>query len=1569
MRDFIAGRVQMNLSGRIKMAGNPIYSNALNFTDFLKGGVDPRTGLYTCSLSLGDIESAGLNGPTIAVNFFFNPLSDADNGFGAGWSMARTCYEVVDKTLTLSGGESFKAQERGTHLVFDELKLETVKVLRRDLAPTRYDVIHKSGLREELEIFPGSDLAVPMRLIAANGVAVTFEYAAINQRPVLKTIKDGQRTLLSITRTAGAVTLTKFPGTASEARFVLHLTNNVVQSVVLPEGGKWDLKYETIGGFRCLVRVESPQGAFEIINYRQNGHRLANGAPLEYVPYVTSHTLFPRQGQAPITRNYAFSSKNFLGHDDPNTRWSQDGDVLYRSDAGYEYSSTETLMSGEQVHTTTTRNYNKYHLLVREQTLCQGALVDRSTQYHLDPRKSFRDQPAQFRMPRTQTVRYEVLSTQEFREEVTHTEYDGTGNLLRSETPDGIVIESEYYPASGAQGCPADPLGFVRFEKQRVVTPGRDSGAAITITRFEYALLPGLEGFNVPNVVATRECLYEHEAPTGILHVQTDLAYCDYPEDALRHGLLKEKTVTCGTKATRTLMEYSIEGTTLTQKKTLVGFDDTRQTSSQTISTLTGNKLSSYDENEGTVVFEYDRLDRVIRETSASNTPWQASRITTYHLYDAVTRQPATIVSTDVNGIQQTTILDGLGRTIRIDEQDGDHDPDKPWRTVFSALHNAQGQLASQTTTDWLEGQPRELHSQFVFDRWGAITSTVYSDGREERRTFDPITRREESWQQGLGKTVTLFNAFGKPDSTETFDTAGQSLGKTAYAYDGLGRTVNQVDPVGNSTTYQYDVFGRLLRSVLPDGHSLETEYASHSIEALPVQVSIAGVSVGQQTFDGLGRLTSSQVGGRQTTWGYTDGLKWPAWELSASGQRTDFKYESDLNRAMIERRAGSISHEYAFDAKLGLPTTSLEQGRKTRECEYYPSGHVKTERLFSEQGDQTSSYIYSMAGRPLVYVDVFGNEHKTRYDKLGRPQSFECGAFKSDFVYNLLGQLVSTRVQGDTGRALTTHLTYDDIGRESSRRFEIEGQASQTLTSSYTPAGKLAKKTLSSASEVLREETFEYDRRGRLSDYHCRGRLRPQDPFGKEIIRQKFAFDAMDNILGLETEFPGGSNRMTYTYSSVDPTRLTGVHHTHPDYPKPAVLQYDADGRVILDDQARTLGYDELGRLVKVANADGSLIRGYQYDARDRLVEWTGSPGLSTHHYYRGRCVVNERSGEVRTTCLRQNDQLLGRRSSAQSMTVYSTDSQQNVLGETSNGQHVGFVYSPYGYRPAEGGLFSVLGFCGEQLDPATGLYLPGSGYRAYSPTLMRFLSPDSMSPFGAGGLNPYAYCGGDPINRVDPTGHFWQALLGIGLSIAGFALSVVTMGAATPLAIAGLMLAGTSAVLGIAGAIVDEVAPGSVAGEVLGWASLATGLASVGAGLAGVGKAAVKAGNKMAGAFKSGLTHNRQTATRAARHMRDGRASIASEASTKWTVKGPKPRNVSELRPAQMQEWEKFKSGLDAGLHPKIAAQRMGDSQFKRFAGTQQWQIRLGGADRVTFTIDDQRKLVEILQVGGHT
>ncbi|MBH3409213.1 RHS repeat-associated core domain-containing protein [Pseudomonas putida] len=82
---------------------------------------------------------------------------------------------------------------------------------------------------------------------------------------------------------------------------------------------------------------------------------------------------------------------------------------------------------------------------------------------------------------------------------------------------------------------------------------------------------------------------------------------------------------------------------------------------------------------------------------------------------------------------------------------------------------------------------------------------------------------------------------------------------------------------------------------------------------------------------------------------------------------------------------------------------------------------------------------------------------------------------------------------------------------------------------------------------------------------------------------------------------------------------------------------------------------------------------------------------------------------------------------------------------------------YTCYGYNPVNGGQPSYLRFNGERTETWANGYLLGQGYRLYSAELMRFNSPDSVSPFGEGGLNVYTYCAGDPVNQTDPTGHMY--------------------------------------------------------------------------------------------------------------------------------------------------------------------------------------------------------------------
>jgi RHS repeat-associated protein len=170
-----------------------------------------------------------------------------------------------------------------------------------------------------------------------------------------------------------------------------------------------------------------------------------------------------------------------------------------------------------------------------------------------------------------------------------------------------------------------------------------------------------------------------------------------------------------------------------------------------------------------------------------------------------------------------------------------------------------------------------------------------------------------------------------------------------------------------------------------------------------------------------------------------------------------------------------------------------------------------------------------------------------------------------------------------------------------------------------------------------------------------------------------------------------------------------------------------------------------------------------YRYDPLDRLVDCTPSAQPPTRRFYLKDRLATEIQGAVQRSIMQHDDQLLAqqqRQSGAMEARLLATDRQRSVLNVLDVARLHPLAYSPYGHRPAESGLLSLLGFNGERPDLVTGCYLLGNGYRAFNPVLMRFNSPDSWSPFGEGGLNGYAYCVGDPVNRHDPSGHTWKWL-----------------------------------------------------------------------------------------------------------------------------------------------------------------------------------------------------------------
>ncbi|TGO52101.1 hypothetical protein BOTNAR_0335g00120 [Botryotinia narcissicola] len=488
------------------------------------------------------------------------------------------------------------------------------------------------------------------------------------------------------------------------------------------------------------------------------------------------------------------------------------------------------------------------------------------------------------------------------------------------------------------------------------------------------------------------------------------------------------------------------------------------------------------------------------------------------------------------------------------------------------------------------------------------------------------------------------------------------------------------------------------------------------------------------------------------------------------------------------------------------------------------------------------------MAGKLQKYTDANGKLQETYYDAFGRPQQVAQGRLKVSFVYDIASRVTESRVQ-DEGKntKITTKLAYDDFGREIKRSvYSGESTLIYNLSQTYNGIGLVASRLQEKSGSVMQSESFEYDVHNRLVNYQCQGSEPPADSKGNLLTSQQFVFDNYDNIVQTSTVFQdGSSNTSTSSFSTQDPTQLIQVTNTHPDYPSKVVLEYDYNGCLTRDEQDRRLQYDNMSRLTDVRDVNNNVLAQYLYDAAGNLACQRVPNQLDTKFFYRGSLIAVQK-GDLSVSYLSNGTEYWGEIVSQQGGStethLWASNCQQSVL-TTLDSQNPNQIqtqkYTPYGCSGSEAGTsFSSVSFNGQWRDPVTGWYHLGNGYRVYNPQLRRFHTPDPWAPFVSGEINPYVYCLGDPINRVDPNGHFSL----FGMNFTWKDLIMVVIGIAVSVGV-GILTGGASLAIqvgvGIAAGVISDVASGmlgSVAnGEKITWRSV--GLDALGGLLGGIG------------------------------------------------------------------------------------------------------------------------------------
>ncbi|BBP60908.1 RHS repeat-associated core domain-containing protein [Pseudomonas sp. St316] len=150
---------------------------------------------------------------------------------------------------------------------------------------------------------------------------------------------------------------------------------------------------------------------------------------------------------------------------------------------------------------------------------------------------------------------------------------------------------------------------------------------------------------------------------------------------------------------------------------------------------------------------------------------------------------------------------------------------------------------------------------------------------------------------------------------------------------------------------------------------------------------------------------------------------------------------------------------------------------------------------------------------------------------------------------------------------------------------------------------------------------------------------------------------------------------------------------------------------------------------------ASGQTAVSFHYDAMDTLIGRDTADGKE-QRFYRNNELTTEIQGSANSTFVRAEGVVLAERRSEAGVKalLLAGDDKNSVLCEISREVIKGIAYSPYGHQ-LEGSLVnSHLGYNGERRERQTGWYLLGNGYRVFNPLLMRFHSPDNLSPFGEG-------------------------------------------------------------------------------------------------------------------------------------------------------------------------------------------------------------------------------------------
>lgn len=1232
------------------MSGS-FFSQASNFISALNTQVDPRTGQFMVNLPLVRLVGNNQLGPELSLNLSYSPLNLNNYGFGTGFSLGTTQFNNKTNLLELSNGEKYKVAP-GTDTVRNQ-KLATFRFVFTNGNDDKdgYTIFWKEGKSEQLSIMANDETFVITAITSPLGRRLELEWEWSGQFPRLLRVSDQYTTLCELTYGTYPI-MTVWPDTDEEYQISFELINDDWLDLISFQPSdsdrlEWSFEYEKVDGSQnlLLTTVKYPTGMQEKVEYSQiKGLSFPEGSGMGNLPAVLSHTRIHGGNQPKIQIYYEYTQQNFLGYNGNFGDWSEDSDYIYNTLTDYVFGSTETVTTGDTT-VVTEREYNNYHLQISEVITRQNATYRTDFAYYAQEGDFIEAQPPQFQLIKEKRESWTDEKGKSFTQS-TLTEFDESGNPVREVTPvvdgekEGTVTVTEWYKADGEDGCPAEPEGFVRFIKKQTVTPMKmDYDAPQSQTRYTYRKLG-----NTNSVVLESRSDYAD----GVLLQKQTMTYDDEDGDEFGRmtAMIDEKCEDGDSSSpyiTQQDFTTKIKDGIMSQTVTFTGHDSIQSTTSRSQSVFSGRVFSQTNAQNVTVNYTYDKLGRLQTQTNAADTEYE--NVMSWN-YDIGADGPVT-TQTDAAGNKVKTFFDGTGRSVL--QQNYDADISRQWYDISTSNYNALGEFSHGTGNDWmtsssLAANNASIQSATQYDSWGEIERLSFSDGLEQFSTKDPVAHTSTEYSAGKnnsgylesGRTFTAFDVRSSlPLRVNQIDVDGNEHGVRQYSWDGLGRLRKEIDELGHEITRTYDVYGRLLTQTHADGSFVEQTYAPHLTGEQIASISLTGMDadgttqtwiLGTQTFDSLGRLTKRTSGGRTTSYVYNSASPLPARVTLPSGKTIQYSYIPELGNAISSMTADGVTQTFQYNPLTGdLLQASEDETKNTNS--WAASGKLKGETFIHNGATRDTRYNWTLNGEPMAYTDITGSQTVYERDSHGKITRIIDDVLTVDLEYDALGRMTMRTVKdASTASTLRTALVYDDFGREITRTLFDSNGTTLVVTQEWLKNNLLDSRTTKQDGNLLRQESYEYDKRNRLINYKVSGSDLPADGYGYPMQAQQYTYDALNNLVSVTTTLADGTSDTTeFSYENdEDPTQLTGITHSHESYPPVITLEYDSEGRMIRDEAGRELTYDVMGRLIDV-RGDGIAGGSYSYDALNRLVSQNVSGGATHALYYRAEELVNE--------------------------------------------------------------------------------------------------------------------------------------------------------------------------------------------------------------------------------------------------------------------------------------------------------------------------------------------------------